>query len=64
MLVFAAAMFFASVTLPQEYNTENMLFLLFWGAVVGATLRGILKYGIEFVDLPKLLARPGSNGDA
>lgn len=48
-------MFFASATLPHEYKTENMLFLLFWGAMVGVTVKGIFLYGNEFVDFPKLL---------
>lgn len=53
--MFAVAMFFASAILPQAYNTENMLFLMFWGAMVGVTGRGIFKYGVEFVDWPKLV---------
>lgn len=48
-------MFFASATFPQEYNTENLLFLLFWGTMIGATLKGIFQFGTEFVDFPKLL---------
>uniref|UniRef100_A0A336KBA1 Phosphatidylinositol-3-phosphatase SAC1 n=1 Tax=Culicoides sonorensis TaxID=179676 RepID=A0A336KBA1_CULSO len=58
VLLFAVAMFFASSVLPQEYNTENLLFLLFWGSMVGLTGFGIIKYGIEFVDWPKLLPPP------
>jgi len=52
--MFALAMFFASSVFPTEYNTENLLFLLFWGAMVGVTATGIFKYGTEFVDWPKL----------
>lgn len=63
ILLFATAMFFASVTLPQEYNTENMLFLLFWGTMMGVTLKSIFKYGNEFVDLPKLLPHFINSGD-
>lgn len=59
VLVFAAAMFCASVILPQEYNTENLLFMLFWGSMIGITLKGILRFGTEFVDFPKL--NPPSN---
>ncbi|XP_055683117.1 phosphatidylinositol-3-phosphatase SAC1 [Lutzomyia longipalpis] len=55
VLMFAVAMFFASSVFPQEYNTENLLFLLFWGAMVGVSTAGIFKYGKEFVDWPKLL---------
>lgn len=59
VLAFAIAMFFTSVILPQEYNTENLLFMLFWGSMIGITLKGILRFGTEFVDFPKLL--PSSN---
>lgn len=55
LLVFACAMFFSSAVLPQVYNTENMLFLLFWGMVIGFTSRAIFKHGEEFVDWPKLV---------
>lgn len=55
VLMFAVAMFFASSIFPHEYNTENLLFLLFWGAMVGVSATGIFKYGVEFVDWPKLL---------
>lgn len=57
VLLFAFAMFFASTVYPQEYNTENLLFILFWGSMVGITGAGIFKYGVEFVDWPKLLPR-------
>lgn len=52
--MFAVAMFFASATLPHEYNTENLLFLLFWGAMIGVTVKGIFRFGAEFVDFPRL----------
>ncbi|XP_055709500.1 phosphatidylinositol-3-phosphatase SAC1 [Phlebotomus papatasi] len=55
VLMFAVAMFFASSVFPHEYNTENLLFLLFWGAMVGVSTAGIFRYGMEFVDWPKLL---------
>lgn len=58
VLLFAVAMFFASSIMPNEYNTENLLFLLFWGSMVGVTGFGIIKYGIEFVDWPKLVPLP------
>lgn len=63
VLAFAIAMFFASVILPQEYNTENLLFMLFWGSMIGTTLKGILRFGSEFVDFPKLVP-PGSPSSA
>lgn len=56
--MFAVVMFFSSVIFPHEFNTENLLFLLFWGAMVGVTTTGIFKYGIEFVDWPKLTPPP------
>lgn len=37
VLLFAVAMFFASSVMSHEYNTENLLFLLFWGSMVGVT---------------------------
>ncbi|XP_037027285.1 phosphatidylinositol-3-phosphatase SAC1 [Bradysia coprophila] len=55
LLVFACAMFFSSAILPQVYNTENMLFLMFWGMAVGFTSRTIFRHGEEFVDWPKLV---------
>lgn len=53
--MFAVAMFFASTVLPHEYHTENLLFLLFWGSMMGVSTAGIFKYNTEFVDWPKLL---------
>lgn len=55
VLMIAIAMFFASTTFPQEYNTEQLLFIMFWGSMVGVTATGIIKYGTEFVDWPKLV---------
>lgn len=55
LLVFACAMFFSSAVLPQVYNTENMLFLMFWGMAVGFTSRSIFRHGEQFVDWPKLV---------
>lgn len=53
--MFALAMFAASAVLPNEYRSENLLFLMFWGAMMGVSVAGIFKYNIEFVDWPKLL---------
>lgn len=55
VLMFALSMFLASVIFPHEYQTENLLFLLFWGAMVGVVTYGIFKFGTEFVDWPKLM---------
>ncbi|CAH0550351.1 unnamed protein product [Brassicogethes aeneus] len=54
VLLVAVAMFVASAVLPAEYSTESLLYLLFWGSMVGASGLNILKYGIEFVDKPRL----------
>ncbi|XP_055383120.1 phosphatidylinositol-3-phosphatase SAC1 [Condylostylus longicornis] len=54
VLMFALAMFFASAIFPKEYKTENLLFLMFWGAMIGVSTTGIMKYGTEFVNWPKL----------
>lgn len=62
VLLFAFAMFFTSAVYPQEYNTESLLFILFWGSMVGVTGAGILKYGVEFVDWPKLVPAVRSMG--
>lgn len=55
VLIFAVAMFAASTVLPHEFGTENLLFLMFWGAMTGVSVAGIFKYNTEFVDWPKLL---------
>lgn len=54
VLLVAVAMFVASAVLPSEYSTENLLYLLFWGSMVSASGFHILKYGVEFVDRPRL----------
>lgn len=55
VLMVAVAMFFASTTFPTEYNTVQLLYIMFWGSMVGVTATGIIKYGKEFVDWPKLV---------
>ncbi|XP_045513127.1 phosphatidylinositol-3-phosphatase SAC1 [Pieris brassicae] len=64
VLLVAVSMFCASAALPARSNTEVLLYLMFWGAAVGATLRFIFKHGKEFVDWPRLdcggiASRPG-----
>ncbi|KAL0811743.1 hypothetical protein ABMA28_009181 [Loxostege sticticalis] len=54
VLLVAMSMFCASATLPQRYSSEVLLYLMFWGACVGATLTFIFKHGKEFVDWPRL----------
>ncbi|EDW18103.1 uncharacterized protein Dmoj_GI13040, isoform B [Drosophila mojavensis] len=54
VLLIAVAMFFATMTYPSEFNTENLLFMLFWGAMIAVSATGILHYGVEFVQWPQL----------
>lgn len=54
VLLIAVAMFVASAVFPSEYSTESLLYLLFWGSMVFATGHTILRYGMEFVDKPRL----------
>ncbi|KAJ8912853.1 hypothetical protein NQ315_007985 [Exocentrus adspersus] len=54
VLLVAIAMFVASAVFPSEYSTESLLYLLFWGSMVSATAYTIFRYGIEFIDTPRL----------
>lgn len=54
VLLVAMSMFCASAVLPQRYSSEVLMYLMFWGAAVGATLSFIFKHGKEFVDWPRL----------
>ncbi|KAJ0171301.1 hypothetical protein K1T71_012851 [Dendrolimus kikuchii] len=54
VLLVAMSMFCASAILPQRYSNEVLLYLMFWGAAVGATLSFIFRHGKEFVDWPRL----------
>lgn len=54
VLLFAIAMLFLTAIFPAEFNTESLLFFLFWGTFVGVGTAGILHYGVEFVDWPRL----------
>ncbi|KAM3955932.1 phosphatidylinositol-3-phosphatase SAC1 [Aphomia sociella] len=54
VLLVAMSMFCASAVLPSRYSSEVLLYLMFWGAAVGATLSFIFKHGKEFVDWPRL----------
>ncbi|XP_031327364.1 phosphatidylinositide phosphatase SAC1-like isoform X2 [Photinus pyralis] len=54
VLLVAIAMFVACAILPSEYSTDSLLFILFWGVMVTATLTTILNHGPEFVDQPRL----------
>lgn len=55
VFLIAVAMFVASAIFPTEYSTEALLYLLFWGSMVGATVSTIFRYGKEFVDRPQLV---------
>ncbi|XP_046803046.1 phosphatidylinositol-3-phosphatase SAC1-like [Lucilia cuprina] len=54
ILIFSIAMLFLTALVPSEFNTENLLFMLFWGALIGVSISGIFHYGLEFVDWPRL----------
>lgn len=54
VLLVAVAMFVVCAIFPAEYSTENLLYLLFWGLMVGATGSTIFRHGPEFVDRPRL----------
>ena len=55
ILLFAVSMFCATALFSHEYNTESLLFLMFWGAMVFGTGSMILRNGRDFVDMPKLI---------
>ncbi|XP_049789260.1 phosphatidylinositol-3-phosphatase SAC1 [Schistocerca nitens] len=61
VLMVAIAMFFANIITPTEYNTESLLYLLFWASMVSVTSMIIMIYGTEFVDYPKLCELRGSS---
>ncbi|CAG5026521.1 unnamed protein product [Parnassius apollo] len=54
VLLVAVSMFCASAVLPSRYSSEVLLYLMFWGAAVGATLSFIFKHGKDFVEWPRL----------
>ncbi|XP_015908698.2 phosphatidylinositol-3-phosphatase SAC1 [Parasteatoda tepidariorum] len=54
VLLVALAMMFLSFLIPSVYNSETLLFVLFWFGMVAATFSVIMYYGTEFVDYPKL----------
>ncbi|XP_013137977.1 PREDICTED: phosphatidylinositide phosphatase SAC1 [Papilio polytes] len=54
VLLVAVSMFCASAALPQRYTNEVLLYLMFWGAAIGATVSFIFRHGKEFVEWPRL----------
>ncbi|XP_038218397.1 phosphatidylinositol-3-phosphatase SAC1 [Zerene cesonia] len=54
VLLVAVSMLCAGAALPARSRTELLLYLMFWGAAVGATLKFMFKHGKEFVDWPRL----------
>ncbi|KAL4716016.1 hypothetical protein ACJJTC_003805 [Scirpophaga incertulas] len=54
VLLVAMSMFCASAVMPARYTSEVLLYLMFWGAAIGATLSFIFRHGKEFVDWPRL----------
>lgn len=55
VLLFAVSMFCATALFSHEYNTESLLFMMFWGAMVFGTGTMIFRNGVDFVDQPKLI---------
>lgn len=55
VLLFAISMFCATGLFSHEYNTESLLFLMFWGAMVFGTGNYIFRNGLDYVDMPKLI---------
>ncbi|KAH8345413.1 hypothetical protein KR067_012174 [Drosophila pandora] len=54
VLIMAVTMFMVTMVYPAEFNTENLLLMLFWGAMIAVSATGIMHYGIEFVQWPRL----------
>jgi hypothetical protein len=59
-------MFCATGLFSHEYNTESLLFMMFWGVMVFGTGNLIFRNGMDFVDLPKLIpvSLPGKKLEA
>ncbi|KAL7286222.1 hypothetical protein TKK_0019518 [Trichogramma kaykai] len=55
VLLVATSMLIAHMILPSRYTTEILLYMLFWGAMVGGTFATIIHHGKQYVDKPKLL---------
>ncbi|XP_076297594.1 phosphatidylinositol-3-phosphatase SAC1 [Lasioglossum baleicum] len=55
VLLVASSMLVAHIILPSRYTTEILLYMLFWGAMVGGTFATIIHHGKQYVDKPKLL---------
>ncbi|KAG8176845.1 hypothetical protein JTE90_001984 [Oedothorax gibbosus] len=54
VLLVAIAMCFLCFLIPSVFNSETLLFVLFWFGMVMASFITIMYYGTEFVDYPKL----------
>jgi len=54
LLVISIVMWFSLIAFPQEYSTEYLLYILFWGSMSFATGGVIFYFGTEFVDNPVL----------
>ncbi|XP_046738405.1 phosphatidylinositol-3-phosphatase SAC1 isoform X1 [Diprion similis] len=55
VLLVASSMLVAHAILPSRYTTEVLLYMLFWGAMVGGTFATVIHHGKQYVDKPKLL---------
>uniref|UniRef100_A0A1A9ZB97 Phosphatidylinositol-3-phosphatase SAC1 n=1 Tax=Glossina pallidipes TaxID=7398 RepID=A0A1A9ZB97_GLOPL len=54
ILVFAVAMLYITALMPSNFKTENLLFMLFSGALIAVSATGMFHYGHEFIDWPRL----------
>jgi len=58
MLVLSLSMIVLTLTLPAQYSTQILLFILFWAGMLGVTVRTLGRRGPEYVDAPRLLHVP------
>jgi len=56
LFLMSMAMWLSLIIFPQEYSTEYLLYILFWGSMSFASGGVILYYGTEFVDNPVLIS--------
>lgn len=47
-------MLYITALMPPNFKTENLLFMLFSGALIAVSATGMFHYGHEFIDWPRL----------
>jgi len=57
IMCIAIAMIPMTILVPSEITTDNLLYLLFWGAMAAASTSFIIHNGPKYVDWPKLVKR-------